>query len=244
MAAPPDDVTTDAVVCAVVPYSDDDAVVRLMTRLHGRVGAFARKARASKRRFPALTAPSIGRARLRPRRSGDLWELLELDVEPVVLGLGNDARALGHAAYLAELVERLVPEAEPAPELFDAVNDGIRHIARSGASALLLRAVELKLLHLLGYLPPLVVVDVPGASCEAYDPVAGRLLHAPTAASVPFSQAALELAQQLFALSLVAPMPVADAQVLRATSRLFAAHLRRQGGAPLRSIAFLRALPD
>lgn len=206
----------DVLVTGLVPYGDSDVVVRLFTRAHGRIGAFARKARASKKRFPALSAPSAGTARFKASRT-DLFELLELDVHPRVLALAQDLRALGHASYLCELVERLLPEAEPAPDVFALVDDAVTLVCTAGPSARLLRAVELKLLLFTGYLPDLAH-DVPELDDEA------------------------RLAAHALVTADVRSLPAVDDATLRRVSRVFAAHLRRLGGAPLKSVAFLQSL--
>lgn len=211
----------DVLVTAVVPYGDADCVVRMFCRERGRVGAFARKARASRRRFPGLAAPSLGRASLRERHGADLLELTELDVDPVLLPLAADLRALGHASYVAELVERLLPEVEPAAEIFALVDEALRHIARNGPSARLLRALELKLLLLLGYLPDLFDADALGVEM----PEDAR-------------RAAIALVQS----EGLAALPDVDNALLRPVGRIFAGHLRRQGVGPLKSVQFLASL--
>jgi recombinational DNA repair protein (RecF pathway) len=214
----------DVLVTAVVPYGDDDLVVRLFGRARGRVGAFARKARASRRRFPGLSAPSLGRAAVQERHGSELLELKELDVDPALLALASDLRGFGHAAYVAELVERLLPEAEPAPEVFDLVSDALLSIARSGPSARLLRALELKLLLFLGYLPDLFDAD-------AVHVEGGGLLDDARLAALALVQAP-DLGH----------LPNVDDELLRPVSRIFASHLRRQGGPPLKSVQFLASL--
>lgn len=210
------ELTDDVLVTGLVAYGESDVVVRFFSRSHGRLGAFARKARASRKRFPALSAPSTGRARFKESRT-DLHELLELDVHPRVMGLALDLRALGHASYLCELVERLLPEAEPAPEVFGLVDAAFGAICTTGPSARLLRALELKLLLHTGYLPDLTVED------DAMSNEARQVAHA------------------LVSGDLLALPDVGDA-LLREVSRVFAAHLRRQGGAPLKSVQFLQSL--
>ncbi len=206
----------DVVITAAVPYGDTDLVVRLFSRERGRIGAFARGARASKKRFPGLFAPSLGRAALSPRHAADLFDMRELDVEPAVLGLAADLRGLAHASYLAELVERMFPEHEPAPEAFALVFEALLRIARAGPSPVLLRALELKLLLLVGYLPDLR--DTDELPDEARAPAASLL----TAA--------------------LSDLPAVDPAMLRTVSRVFAAHLKRQGGPPLKSVAFLDSI--
>lgn len=230
----------DVVVCGLVPYGDTDMVVRLLVRGRGRLGAFARGARRSRRRFPALCAPALGHAALRERRASELWELTELEIDPVVLGLASDARALGYAAYLAELCERLLPEAEPSPEVFDLTATALRVVATTGARAVLLRAFELQLLRLLGWMPDLRGVD---GAVAAFDPEAGRLLPAASAGALPFSEQARGAALGLLAAPLDA-LPDIDQTTLRVVSRLFGSALARHVTRPLKSVAFLRSLGD
>jgi len=211
----------DAIVTAVVVYGESDLVVRLFARTRGRVGAFARKARASRKRFPGLAAPARGSASLAERGNGaELLELKEMDIDPAVLGLARDLRALGHASYLCELVERMLPEHEPAPEVFAFVDEALDRIARVGPSAALLRAVELKLLLHTGYLPDLADSEAPHEG---------------------LADDARAAAQRLVDAELGA-LPDVDEPTLRAVSRVFAAHLRRQGGPPLKSVQFLASL--
>ncbi len=228
----------DVVICGLVPYRDDDLVVHLLVRGHGRLGAFARGARKSKRRFPALSAPALGHARLRERRGAELWELTELDVDPVVLGLAADPRALGHAAYLTELCERLLPEAEPSPEVFELVREAIRVVATAGARTVLLRAFELQLLRHLGWLPELRPLDAPAV---AWDAEAGRILTTAAPGTAPFPEDARRAAAALLEAPLTA-LPEVDPGTLRVVSRLFASMLARHVGRPLKSVEFLRAL--
>lgn len=212
----PVELTDDVIVTGLVAYGDSDLVVRFFSRSHGRLGAFARRARASRKRFPGLSAPSAGRARFKESRT-ELHELLELDVHPRVMGLALDLRALGHASYLCELVERLLPEAEAAPEVFALVDTAFSAICTTGPSALLLRALELKLLLHTGYLPDLTVED------DLLSPQARAVAHG------------------LVTADLLAYPDVAE-PLLREVSRVFSAHLRRQGGPPLKSVQFLQAL--
>jgi DNA repair protein RecO (recombination protein O) len=206
------------VVTGVIPYGDSDLVVRLFSKEHGRIGSFARKARASKKRFPALSAPSLGTAALSLRHGSDLFDLHELDVEPAILGLAADLRALAHASYVCELVERMFPEHEPAADSFAVVDAAVGRIARHGASAVLLRALELKLLLHVGYLPDLSDPD---------------FLELPDDARA--------VAHALVITELDA-LPDVDTVMLRTVARVFGAHLRRQGGPPLKSVAFLDAV--
>lgn len=228
----------EVVVTGLVPYGDADLVVHLFTREAGRLGAFARGGQKSRRRFPGLGAPSLGRALLRERRAAELWELVELDVDPAILGLAADPRALGHGAYLVELCERLLPEAEPSPEVFALTAAAVRGVASHGARTVRLRAFELQLLRHLGWLPDLHELAGPAV---AWDPEGGRLLDRALPGAVPFPEEARQAALVLLAAPLD-QLPDVDAGTLRAVSRLFGATLARHVQRPLKSVGFLRSL--
>lgn len=212
----PVEFTDDVIVTGLVAYGDSDVIVRLFSRSRGRLAAFARKARASRRRFPLLSAPATGRARYQESRT-QLYELLELDPHPRILALAADLRALGHASYLCELVERLLLEEDPAPEVFALIDIGFGAICDSGPSARLLRAVELKLLLHTGYLPDLSQDD------GVLSPEGRAAARALVLAELP-------------------ALPMVAEPLLREVSRVFASHLRRLGGPPLKSVEFLRSL--
>lgn len=232
----------DVVVCGVIPYGEADCVVRLLTSARGRVSAFARGARASRRRFPGLMAPALGRAMLAPRR-GDMLDLRELDVDSQLMALATDLRAWGFAGYVVELAERFIPEGAPLPDFFAVVKDTLRGLARHGGKAAILRAFELRLLDELGVLPDLSdAVDDPGLPVVAYDPARGHLLAHEQGGAIPFSDDARQAA--LFLLQSDADAAVTlhvDDAVLREASLLFGHWLRRQG-VTLRSLEVLRQL--
>ncbi len=244
----PGELHSDHVVIAgLVSFGDHDVVVRCFARDAGRVSAFARGARTSRKRFPGLQAPALARATWKSRSSSDLLQLVELDVDTRLMDLGSNLRAFGFCGYVAELVERFVPEGAPQPDLFDIVTDTMTTLARRGPRSVVLRAFELQLLNVLGVLPDLSgVVDDPGAPCCAYDPVRGHLLARAGAHSVEFSDAArcaaLRLLQGDAGAALAWSDDAGDADaVLRQVSRLFSSWLRRQH-VKLRSLEVLRAL--
>lgn len=232
----------DGVVCGVIPYADADCVVRMLGRERGRFSAFARGARASKRRFPGLMAPALGHAIVK-RRHGDMLDLVEIDVDSQLMALASDLKAWSFAGYVVELVERFVPEGAPVPGSFAVVKDTLLWLASHGGRAAILRAFELRLLDELGVLPDLGdATDDPSLPVVAYDPQRGHLLAHEAPGAVPFSEDARQAAMFLLgsdaddALALLV-----DDAVMREASQLFAHWLRRQGVA-LRSVEVLRAL--
>ncbi len=247
------DIETDfVVVSGVASYGESDAIVRFFGRASGRLGGFARGARASRKRFPGLQAPALAKARFKVRRAGGqdgvgLVDLVELDIDTRLMDLGSDLRTFGFCGYVAELIERFIPEGAPQPELYDVVEQTLACLAKHGASAAVLRAFELQLLSCLGVLPDLsAVVDDAGRGdglpCVAYDPVRGHLLSHGDAQSLPFSDNARQAALFLLQGSAHDALTLSiDDDVLRQVSRLFGSWLKRQS-VRLRSLEVLRAL--
>lgn len=232
----------DAIVTSLVPYGDVDLVVRLFTAGRGRVGAFAKAAKKSQRRFTGLSAPARARVGLVERPGSDLLLLEEVDVDPSLYALSADPRALGFAAYVVELVERLVPEGAPVPDVYALVDGALSALVARGADAAVLRAFELKLLQDAGYLPDLGgAEDEPGAPVVAFDPARSHLVAHASPGTVPFHEGARAAALALLHAPVGAP-PLVDEAVLRMVSRLFSAHLKRTLDRPLRSVAFLRGI--
>jgi DNA repair protein RecO (recombination protein O) len=121
---------TDAVVLRRVPWGDADLVLHLLTRDFGRVSAFARSARGSKRRFRGgLDGFAAVRVTLLPRAEG-LWSLVEAEALDTWTGIGGDpARAAG-VATIAELLDAALAERQGDADLFDRV---VRFLAWAAA---------------------------------------------------------------------------------------------------------------
>jgi DNA repair protein RecO (recombination protein O) len=233
----------DVLVTGLIPYGESDLVVRLLSRSRGRTAAFARGAKRSKKRFAgSLQLLARGKAGLKQRRGADLATLESLEATGVLFGLAEDPLRYGRAAYLVDITEKLVPEEEPVPELFDRLCASLERLAAGAADARLLRAYELLLLDDTGYLPDLLESsDDPAERGIALDPSSGELLAHPGPGAVPFDAAAQDAALALVQAPLHEP-PDVDDDTLRVVGRLFASHLRRMGLKDLKTIQFLKAL--
>ncbi len=109
-----------AIVLRTVDYGESDRVVTLLSRERGKVSAFARGARASRKRFGGALEPfTLLTAEVRVRGGS---ELLGLDSTHVLRGHGGirgDLARIACAAYAAELARELVRDHEPHEELFE-----------------------------------------------------------------------------------------------------------------------------
>jgi DNA repair protein RecO (recombination protein O) len=145
---------TRAIVLRSTPYGEADRVVTLLGRSTGRVSALARGARKSMRRFGGgLGLGATGEAQLRERAGADLALLEGFDVVEARHGLGRDLGRMAHAAYAAELCDRLCAPRHPEVEVYDWLERLLGLVDDRGAGVERLRAFELGLLARLGLGP-------------------------------------------------------------------------------------------
>ena len=159
-------------------------MVTLFGRETGKLGAIARAARRSRKRFGAALAPFVlGEAELKERR-GDLWQLLRFDAIRDFPTIATDVAKLGHASYLTELCRELLPERAPDSRIFDLYARALELLDAGPPSLPLLRAYELHLLDAVGLRPMLgaCVRCAAAGPAAGFDPAAGMLCEACAAA--------------------------------------------------------------
>lgn len=141
------------VVLSTLAYGENDLVVSLFTLEHGRLRAFARSARKSRKRFAgSLEAAARLELSIAIKQEG----LCRLDRADQVIpppGLGSRLDAMALAMYGCELVELLTPEGLPLPRLYRLLSSLLDHTEQQGATQADRRFFEINLLNVLGYLP-------------------------------------------------------------------------------------------
>lgn len=244
-------ISTPAILLRAVDYGEADRVVTLLGRVTGCVGAIARSARKSQRRFGGgLGLCSVGEAVMRERGGAELLTLERFEVVQSHPSLGSDVERMGHAAYVAELVTKLCAPRQPEPGIFDLVVTYLDGLDARGADDRRLRIFELGLLERLGFAPALEACAVCGrrdlSTGEVIDvrfvPDQGGVVcrgcvsrGRPMRSSVRMALAALARAS-LDGEGAVPAMPADVARGCReALHELIAGHL----SAPLRSLDFL-----
>lgn len=144
------------VVLKTLDYGESDRVVTLLTVERGKVSAFARAARASRRRFGGALEPFTLLAIEAHERRGA--ELLSLDTVSVVQGFGairTDLARIACAGYACDLARELVRDSEPHAELVALLIDYLRRLDAAPARPTGLRAFELGALRAVGFMPRL-----------------------------------------------------------------------------------------
>lgn len=146
-----------AVVLRTVDHGEADRVVTLLARGHGKLAAFARAARASKKRFGGALEPfTLVHAELSGRGGGD--RLLRLDSvapERAFHAIRGDLARIACAAYAAELCRELTRDHEPHDDLFDLLVAYLDRLDAAPARPAMLRAFELLALAAAGFQPRL-----------------------------------------------------------------------------------------
>ncbi|HET6439170.1 MAG TPA: DNA repair protein RecO [Anaeromyxobacter sp.] len=183
-----------AFVLRTVDYGESDRVVTLLSRERGKVSAFARGARASRRRFGGALEPfTLLAAEVRVRHGSDL---LGLDGVAVLRGYGRiraDLARIACAAYAVELSRELVKDAEPHDELFELLEAYLDLLEAAPARPAALRAFELWALRAAGLAPRLDACACCGGELDGaaravrFDPGHGGALCAACARTVPIA---------------------------------------------------------
>lgn len=246
MAAPAE--TVDAVILRTVPFGESDLVVTLLARGRGKLGAFARGARRSSRRFAGALEPFAQvRLDVAERRGSNLLDLRGGSVAEPFLGLRDDLSRLAHAGYAVELVRELLEDRVVNDRLLDLLLSFLTLLSDGPARSLRLRAFELAALDAAGYAPVLSGCArcdgaLDGAARNFFEPSAGGVVCGSCVGrrALPFDRASLALLLALQRGGLEAAERASDEglpieSVSRALRAFVAQHVRHE----LRSLAFL-----
>ena len=171
-----------AVVLRTVDYGESDRVVTLLTAERGKLAAFARGARASRRRFGGALEPfTLLAVEARERRGAELLSLTSAQVERGFGAIRGDLARIGCAAYACELARELTRDDEPHPDLFQLLCAYLESLDAAPPAAAGLRAFELGALRAAGLGPRLDACArcgaAPGQGTRLrFDPAHGGLL--------------------------------------------------------------------
>lgn len=170
------------IVLRAVDTGEADRVVTLLTRERGKVAAFARGARASRRRFGGSLEPfTLVAAEVRERSGSELLGLDSVSPLDAFGGIRGDLARIACAGYAAELARELVRDHEPHPDLFDLLAAYLAALDAAPARPAALRAFELVALRVAGLAPRLDACARCGGALAAgrparLDPAQGGLL--------------------------------------------------------------------
>ena len=152
--------TSEALILRTYKLGEADRIVVFLTRDRGKKRGVAKGARRAKSRFTG-TLESLTRAGVAyyERELRDLVRINYIETErsplSVVARNGQDASALGHAEYFAELIDEWAPEGHADERLYRLGASAIDALADGAPIERLARYFEFWLLRLQGVYPQL-----------------------------------------------------------------------------------------
>src|SRR5664279_1196589 len=105
-----------AFVLSSLDYGDSDRIVSLFSLEHGRIKAFARGARKSRKRFGPALEP-FARIDAQARIKEGLSSLQQADIVSIFPVIRANLERIAHALCACELVDAITPEGHPLPRL-------------------------------------------------------------------------------------------------------------------------------
>ncbi len=161
---------TEALVLRSRKYAETDSLLTLLTQKRGKVKAIAKGVRKSK-------SSLRGGVQLFTHNEMLLYEGRNLDIVTqsqcleAFTTVQDDMAAMTAACYWCELLDSFVPEGEKDIRLFMLALAGF-HILALDYQELVMRALEIKLLFQLGYMPDLVHCVSCGRSLQGEQQIA------------------------------------------------------------------------
>jgi DNA repair protein RecO (recombination protein O) len=246
--------TSDALILRTYKLGEADRIVVFLTKDRGKKRGVAKGARRARSRFLGALEP-LTRAGVAyyEREQRDLVRINYVEPQRSPLAVvgreGQDAAALGHAEYFAELIDEWAPEAHADERLFRLGASVIDALTASAPVAPLARYFEFWLLRLQGVYPPLSACPECGGAFDGGAVMPPRDHHfvcgrcAPSPGGTRLSVAALQF---LRAAAIASPErvsgPALDPAVSReletAHRRLITLHLEKE----LKSARVLREI--
>lgn len=145
-----------ALVVRKVDYGEADRIVTLLSPERGKLSAMARGARRSRRRFGSeMGLFALGSAELMGRRTGDLYDLRDWEMENPHFELGMELGRTVHASYVCEVAREFFGPEHAEPEAFALLVETLAVLQSSEPRAEVLRAFELRFLDAMGFGPVL-----------------------------------------------------------------------------------------
>ncbi len=246
--------TSDALILRTYKLGEADRIVVFLTRDRGKKRGVAKGARRARSRFLGALEP-LTRAGVAyyEREQRDLVRINYVEPQRSPLAAvgrkGQDAAALGHAGYFAELIDEWAPEAHADERLYRLGASTIDALAASAPVMPLARYFEFWLLRLQGVYPSLAVCPECGGAFDGGAVMPPREHHfvcgrcAPASGGTRVSVAALQFLRTAAAASPdgldgARLDPQAARELETAHRRLIAVHLEKE----LKSARVLREI--
>src|SRR5256885_17145252 len=154
---------SEAIVLRTYPMHESDLLVTLFTRNEGKIKGVAKAAKRSKRRFGGALEPlTIVRAQYehKPRQELARFDAFEIIESPLTHRI--DYSYVAALAYVAEVLDQLLPDHDPNDDVF-RLAAAVLHQLAAGSIWMPLTYFDLWITRLMGLLPELTSCIVCGA---------------------------------------------------------------------------------
>lgn len=233
-----------AFITSLTRYGEKDCVVKLLLEHQGKITAFfpnGLKPRA--KGASAIQAPSFALVEIVLGKDHQLSRLRSVEIDPKLYLHKFCVKSFAYLAYLAELLEKLLPEAEAYDdEIYSLATKFFAALTEHGPQTIILRALEMKLLDYCGYWPDFSLAQEAISQDYFYDPVNSKLVIEPSPITQVLSKKTIILAESLLKEPFFSEKSDYEPEVLLSLGRLFASRLRLLGLKNLNSVQFLKEL--
>jgi len=149
-------IKTLAFVIKTQDYRDTSLLATFYTREMGKLKAVVKGARDGRYRYGSTLEPfSLNEILVHRRRRGDLHLVTGAEVLECYGSIRADLGRLGLAVYLLELIDQLIDDGEPHPEVFSLLEETLHYLGTREDTSLVCRIFEIGLIGHLGLMPEL-----------------------------------------------------------------------------------------
>ena len=163
----------EGVALKTIKLGESDRIVTFFTRSNGKIRAVAKGVRKTKSRFGGRLEP-FTRVQLLIYQGRNLDTITSADIVTSFDEIRTDLSRLLSASAMVELVEKITPERERAPNIYSLLLAGLRSLSNGGGPSVV-PAFMVKLLSISGYHPQLHACAGCGTGTEliAFSPALG-----------------------------------------------------------------------
>ncbi len=155
---------SEALILRTYPFHEADLLVTLFTRAEGKVRGVAKSAKRSKRRFGGALEPlTYVVAHWEEKEKQELARLDSCEVIASPLASEVTYPRVVALSYVAEVIDQLLPDREPADDIFRLALSVVRHL-QSDTLWMPLTYFDLWIVRLIGLLPDLSHCTACGAT--------------------------------------------------------------------------------
>lgn len=147
----------NGVIIRSIDYGEGNKIVTLLTKEQGKISMVARGAKKLKSRFgSAVQLFTYGQYSMYRGSSSSLASLNYAEIIDAHHKIREDLHLAAQASYLAELTDRMIPDQEGQPYLFEQLKASLEALEDSKDAAVITSLFEMKILVLAGVQPELM----------------------------------------------------------------------------------------